>query len=174
VSTPDERSTKTCPDCAEEVLEAARKCRFCGYRFDAEEPASPAPTALPDEDTGLLGGLLVRRKPRNVTAPQIIAAAGGHLAPDEIVAFFRFAHVNELDAIVVVTSTRLFFLEGVGKRHRLRFEHDLTHVLDTKLTRRLGRHRLEVRCAGGEDLLIGGLKRNDLLELQLLLRPPIS
>ncbi|MGQ0558611.1 MAG: zinc ribbon domain-containing protein [Sphingosinicella sp.] len=26
--------TKQCPDCAEEVLAAARKCRFCGYPFD--------------------------------------------------------------------------------------------------------------------------------------------
>jgi hypothetical protein len=28
-------STKTCPDCAEEVKEAAKVCRFCGYRFTA-------------------------------------------------------------------------------------------------------------------------------------------
>ena len=26
-------SFKTCPDCAEEVRGAARKCRFCGYMF---------------------------------------------------------------------------------------------------------------------------------------------
>ena len=24
---------RTCPDCAEEVKEAARVCRFCGFRF---------------------------------------------------------------------------------------------------------------------------------------------
>jgi hypothetical protein len=27
--------TKTCPDCAERVKQAARVCRFCGHRFDA-------------------------------------------------------------------------------------------------------------------------------------------
>lgn len=26
---------KSCPDCAEDVREAARKCKHCGYRWDA-------------------------------------------------------------------------------------------------------------------------------------------
>lgn len=30
---------KTCPDCAEQVQAAARKCRFCGYRFDQDVEA---------------------------------------------------------------------------------------------------------------------------------------
>lgn len=28
--------TKQCPDCAQQVLAAARKCQHCGYRFQAE------------------------------------------------------------------------------------------------------------------------------------------
>lgn len=31
---------KTCPDCAEEVRAAARKCRFCGYMFADEQVPS--------------------------------------------------------------------------------------------------------------------------------------
>lgn len=36
---------KTCPECAESVQEAARKCRFCGYRFDAP-PEKPKATKV--------------------------------------------------------------------------------------------------------------------------------
>jgi hypothetical protein len=28
--------SKTCPDCAEQIRFAARKCRFCGYRYTPE------------------------------------------------------------------------------------------------------------------------------------------
>lgn len=34
--------TKICPDCAEQVKEAARKCRFCGYRFEPDVGADAA------------------------------------------------------------------------------------------------------------------------------------
>jgi hypothetical protein len=31
---PTDTGQKTCPDCAETVLSAARVCRYCGYRFE--------------------------------------------------------------------------------------------------------------------------------------------
>jgi hypothetical protein len=38
---PTAAGTKTCPDCAEDVLEAARVCRYCRFRF---ERAAMTPT----------------------------------------------------------------------------------------------------------------------------------
>ena len=56
-ATQGERAMKACPDCAELVLEAARKCRYCGYRFDGQ-PASQA------SEEGLFAHLF-RRAPRH-------------------------------------------------------------------------------------------------------------
>ena len=33
-----DRNVRTCPDCAEQVRAAARKCRFCGCEFEIPQP----------------------------------------------------------------------------------------------------------------------------------------
>jgi hypothetical protein len=160
---------KQCPDCAEMVLEAARKCRFCGYRFDGAEPA-PCDEP-PEDDMGILGGLLLRRKPRPTTAPQIIKAAGADLEPDELISLFRFVRIDGADGILAVTSRRALFLEPAGRRHTVRFDRPLGDVASTELARRLTGHRLHVRWVDGRSSEVLGLKRNELLDLQLLLDP---
>jgi hypothetical protein len=44
---------KACPECAESIQDAARKCRFCGYRYDAPDGIDVAPSATP-ADAGAL------------------------------------------------------------------------------------------------------------------------
>lgn len=41
--------TKVCPQCAEQVKAAAKLCRFCGSKFDADPVAPPEKAAVPND-----------------------------------------------------------------------------------------------------------------------------
>jgi ribosomal protein L40E len=66
-------STKVCPDCAESVQAAARRCRFCGYRFDALEARAAegdaeGPTRPIKQKSTFVAGLL-----------SVLVTGAGHL-----------------------------------------------------------------------------------------------
>ena len=101
---------KQCPDCAEMVRAQARKCRFCGYRFD--QPAGPSAQGVAGPaPQGAAGG------GAPATVPELLAQWGNQLEQGEHVAFFVHAHgVGKaaaphgiVDGFLVVTDRRLAF-----------------------------------------------------------------
>jgi hypothetical protein len=88
--------TKRCPDCAETILAAARKCRFCGYRFD--------------RTTGneVLGGLFRRSEPER-TLEQLVEDWGEELDPGEQSVSMTFSSRDKVDGYLLVTNRRVAF-----------------------------------------------------------------
>ena len=102
----DDRPTKICPDCAESVLAAARKCRFCGYRFDARATASPPASG------GLLG-LLRRPDPAPTSALELLDGWGISLDGDEGVAGLCHGSIAGATGYIVVTDRRFLFVATI-------------------------------------------------------------
>jgi hypothetical protein len=135
---PSRRETKRCPDCAEEVLAAARKCRFCGYRFDNRRPA---PGSLLSE---LIPGL---QQTQEATLDEILADWGTALEPGESVQWFRLADVDHSPGYLLVTSRRLVFFRQTGrKRHERTLEYPLGLLSEVRMSGRPLRRRLELRA----------------------------
>ncbi len=154
-----EREYKTCPDCAEEVLAAARTCRYCGYRFDAADPAASA-GAAPRRDS-LLATLFTNWSTRAPAPPppsELVAGWGIALGPGEEVMVLAFGHVNGHHGYLVVTDRRFAFVEHQGSRTYKRMlerpRRDLTGVECDGGRRR----RLRLRGTGFE-IVVAGLSR---------------
>jgi hypothetical protein len=139
--TDDERPPeyKQCPDCAEHVLAAARKCRYCGYRFDGKRTATR--TLL---DT-LIPGL--RRDTREATFEEILADWGISLEADESVEWFRLADVDDRPGYVLVTSRRLLFFRQVSRtQHERELEYPLGLISEVHMSGGPLKRRLELRA----------------------------
>ena len=125
--------TKQCPDCAEQVLAAARKCRYCGYRFD--------------RGGGALGDLLagLRKDQPEVTLATIIADWNVSLASGEEVRLFRLAELDGRVGYLLVTGTRLVFFADRGRsRHDKLVERSLDGISHARIRRGLAAGQLEL------------------------------
>jgi hypothetical protein len=155
-----DRELKRCPDCAETVLAEARKCRYCGYRFDGGRFGQ----------TSLLASLLNSKQPaHHLTPTELVADLGVALAPGEEVKVLTFCHVQSSHGYLVLTGRRLVFLQHVGARnYRRQFERPLQSVIDAEVS---GRRRLTVHGTG-YDFVARGLRRGVPELLRTTLRPP--
>ena len=152
--------TKQCPDCAEQVLAQARKCRYCGYRFDRRAGSS------------FFGDLLgnLRNDAPDGTVPQLLADWGVALADGEQVRFFRLVELDGETGYLLVTGSRLAFFASRGRpQHDKLLEFPLARVSNTHIHGRVRRRRLKLSAAT-VDHVVRADSRGDLERLAKVVR----
>lgn len=158
---------KQCPDCAEWVRNEARKCRFCGYRFEEPPKRSHSPAA--------------EQAPSSV--PELLAQWGSELESGEKIAFFlaaqalgaRVSPSGIAPGFLLVTDRRLAFY--APKRRSLLRRDDAqgaTTVLDRRHDDRNDLqivsqrwHRAEIRVGG---ITLRGIPRRTLDQIRSYLQ----
>jgi hypothetical protein len=159
---------KACPDCAEMVLEAARKCRYCGYRFD-RPPSSQA------SQEGLFAHLMRRSAPR-LTMTETLQQLGVELETGERTTGLWLGQIKGIDGYVVLTDRRLIFV--IGLRHQqgspAPWQHRLDELAGAEITSHRWKAALLLHWRDSPDMRIDGLAQKDLQPLHsaLLARVP--
>jgi hypothetical protein len=160
-ATADQRPMKPCPDCAELVLEAARKCRYCGYRFDRQ----------PQKQESLWAHLLRRSAPR-MTMTETLEQLGVELEPGEQPAGLWLAQISGVDGYVVLTDRRLCFVMGLRHQQAATtapWQHRLDELAGAEVSSHRWKAALLLHWRDSPDLRIDGLAEKDLQRLQAAL-----
>jgi hypothetical protein len=150
---------KRCPDCAEQVLAAARKCRYCGYRFD--RAAAPSASAA-------LARLLRRPPPPTASLSDVLAGWGTELEAGETVGYFGCCQLDGRTGFLLVTNVRIAFYAGRGGDVLIEWPRGEVRVLERR--RPLGGRRLSLRGPGQEVTLSGFVTRAASAEILATLR----
>jgi hypothetical protein len=155
----DQRPMKACPDCAEQVLAAARICRYCGYEF------RPAP-APPLTNGGLLAFLL-RRPAQPLTMTETLQQLGVELDPGERLDGLWLGRAYSSDGYVVLTDARLFFVAGLRQTpgNPAPRQHSLDELAGAEIATRHWKSELVLHWHDSPDLSIDGLAPKHLREL---------
>jgi hypothetical protein len=150
---------KACPDCAEMVLEQARKCRYCGYRFDGH-PASQV-------SQGGSFSQLFRRSAARLTIVETLPQLGVELHPGERPAGLWLARVEGVDGYVVLTDERLLFASGL-RHHKdgpSPWQRRLVELAGAEIASHRWKSALVLHWRDSPAMSIDGLARNDLRRL---------
>ena len=162
----DQRPMKACPDCAELVLAAARKCRYCGYEF------RPAPHARPFGNTGAAsnGGTfasLLRRSAPQLSKTETLEQLGVGLDPGERLDGLWLGRAYGTDGYVVLTDARLFFVAGLRREpgDPPPRQHSLDELADAEVATRHWKSGLVLHWHDSPDMSIDGLAPKHLRQL---------
>jgi hypothetical protein len=158
---------KACPDCAEMVLPAARKCRYCGYRFDGRKP--------PVAQEGLFAHLMRRSAPR-LTMVETLEQLGVELDPGERPTGLWLSRIAGVDGYVVLTDQRLFFVVGLRphKGAPAPRQHHLDELAGAEITTHRWKSTLVLHWLDSPDMSIEGLAQKDLQRLHSALLERVS
>ena len=159
---------KACPDCAELVLEAARKCRYCGYRFNQ-------PPATQKAQEGLFEHLFRRSAP-HLTMTETLEQLGVELEPPERPVGLWLGQITGVDGYVVLTDQRLCFAMGLRhqKEPRAPWQRRLDQLTGTEISTHWRKDALVLHWLDAPDLTIDGLARGDLRRLHSALLERVS
>ena len=138
---------KRCPDCAEDVREQARRCRFCGHSF---APGRPAGGALD----------FLRRPKETASAEDLLASWGAELDVGEALERLIFCRLDDVDGYLVLTGRRALFF--TARKPRCLFEAQRDAISGSLHAGRLGRSWIELIVGGRTFALKGFVSRDEL------------